>query len=231
MTNTVRVAILEDHQSTIDGYLYRLKDLPQFEVVGTAGFGSELDPLLQQHPADILLLDVNVPTAPDNANPYPILHVIPQLLQRHAHLTILVISMLTERALIQAVIDAGASGYILKDDRAAIQNLGSILLSIAGGGIYLSQQAHQKLAKRSREGAEPGLTPRQLEALSLAAAYPDDSLADIAAKLVVSNSTARNLLSNAYLRLDVGHRAAAVAKARQLGLIAPGEVPSLPHAA
>jgi DNA-binding NarL/FixJ family response regulator len=133
--------------------------------------------------------------------------------------------MLTERALIQAVIDAGASGYILKDDRDTIQKLGSILVSVAGGGIYLSDQAHKKLAKRRAEDGEPTLTPRQREALSLAAAYPDDSHSELAAKLGVSNSTARNLLSNAYLRLGVGHRAAAVAKARQLGLITPDEWP------
>ncbi|CAG0977459.1 Transcriptional regulatory protein DegU [Anaerolineae bacterium] len=223
MPPKIRVAILEDHQSTIDGYLYRLKDLSQFEVVVTAAFGDELEPILAQHPVDILLLDVNVPTASDNANPYPILHVIPHLLQKYPTLTILVISMLTERALIQAVMDAGASGYILKDDSAAIQQLGSILNSVASGGIYLSEQARQKVFKPRTKDGEALLTPRQLEALSLCAAYPDESQATLATKLCVSNSTIRNLLSGAYLRLEVSHRAAAVVKARQLGLIAPTE--------
>jgi len=220
----IRVAILEDHQSTIDGYLYRLKDLSQFEVVGTATFGVELEPLLAEHPADIVLLDVNVPTAPDNPNPYPILHVIPDLLQKHPYLAVLVISMLTERALIQAVMDSGASGYVLKDDSAAIQQLGSILSSVASGGVYLSEQVRQKLFKRHSKEGEPILTQRQIEALSVCAAYPDESLANLADKLSVTNSTIRNLLSGAYLRLGVSHRAAAVAKARQLNLITPTEL-------
>ncbi len=219
MSSKIRVAILEDHQSTIDGYLYRLKDLPKFEIVGAATFGVELEPLLAAHPADVVLLDVNVPTAADNSNPYPILHVIPDLLQKYPDLAVLVVSMLTERALIQAVMDSGASGYILKDDTTAIQQLGSILSSVASGGMYLSEQARQKLFKRHSTENGPGLTRRQIEVLSLCAAYPDESLASLADKMSVTGSTIRNLLSSAYLKMGVSHRAAAVAKARQLGLI------------
>ena len=219
MSSKIRVAILEDHQSTIDGYLYRLKDLPKFEVVGAASFGIELEPLLAEHRADIVLLDVNVPTALDNPNPYPILYVIPDLLQKYPDLAVLVISMLTERALIQAVMDSGASGYILKDDSTAIQQLGSILSSVVSGGVYLSEQARQTLFKRRSKENEPGLTQRQIEVLSLCAAYPDESLASLADRLSVTGSTIRNLLSGAYLRMGVSHRSAAVAKARQLGLI------------
>jgi DNA-binding NarL/FixJ family response regulator len=228
MSAKLRVAILEDHQSTVDGYLYRLKALPQFEVVGAAAFGVELEALLTGHSADIVLLDVNVPTAPDNPNPYPILYVIPDLLQKHPKLTVLVISMVTERALIQAVMKAGASGYILKDDSEAIQRLSSILLAVAEGGIYLSKQASQQLLKHQPKEGEPLLTPRQLEALSVCAAYPDDSLAALADRLNVAHSTARNLLSGAYVRLGVSHRAAAVDKARKLGLITPPDVSRLP---
>ena len=227
MSSKIRVAILEDHQSIVDGYLYRLKGDPLYEVVGTAAFGIELEPLLDAHPADIVILDVSVPTAPDNPNPYPLLHVIPSLLQKHPDLAVLVISMLTERALIQAVMDAGASGYILKDDSAAVRQLGAILQSVATGGVYLSAQAHQQLFKHGRQAEKPLLTQRQTEALSLCAAFPDESLANLAARLSVNNSTIRNLLSGAYLRLNVSHRAAAVAKARQLGLITPADVSGL----
>ena len=65
------------------------------------------------------------------------------------------------------------------------------------------------------------LSPRQLEALSLCAAYPDWTSADVAEKMSVSNSTVRNLLSSAYLRLGVHSRPAAIAIARQQGLITP----------
>jgi ATP/maltotriose-dependent transcriptional regulator MalT len=66
-----------------------------------------------------------------------------------------------------------------------------------------------------------------LEALSLSAAYPDSSTAELARKMLVSNSTVRNLLSGAYIKLDVHNRSAAIAKARQLGLIS-SEAPTIP---
>jgi DNA-binding NarL/FixJ family response regulator len=217
----IKLAILEDHQGIIDGYQYRLGGSAQVEIVGAVHFGSELEPLLESRPVDVLFLDVQVPTAPDNANPYPILHVISKLLQVYPRLHILAISMMTERSLIQAVIDAGASGYILKDDREAIEQLAAIVQSIATGGIYLSQLAAQQLRKTKTEGTEPMLTARQLEVLSLCAAYPDWSRAQLASHLSVRQSTVRNLLSNAYLRLEVRTLAAALAKARQLGLLTP----------
>jgi DNA-binding CsgD family transcriptional regulator len=78
-------------------------------------------------------------------------------------------------------------------------------------------------------GGESLLSKRQLEALSLCLSYPDSSTADLANKMSISNSTVRNLLSGAYIKLDVHTRIAAVTKARQLGLISP-ESPTVPIA-
>lgn len=104
MANKIRVTILDDHQSIIDGYLFRLRDNPQVEVAATLSYGDEIEPSLTEHPSDVLLLDVNVPTSNDNPNPYLILHAIPKLLQTYTGLNILVISMYAERGLIHAVI-------------------------------------------------------------------------------------------------------------------------------
>jgi DNA-binding NarL/FixJ family response regulator len=198
MKPTVRVAILDDHQSIVDGYIYRLSSVPGIEVVATASCGEDLEPMLATHPTDVLILDVHAPTAPDNPNPYPILQLMPRLLQHYPDLAILVISMFTQRTLIQAVMHAGANG-----------------------SIHLSQRAYQELLARSPNDLDLPLSGRQREVLSLSAAYPDASTGDLATRLNVANSTVRNLLSSAYLRLGVHNRAAAVAKARQLGLITP----------
>ncbi|MEP7358087.1 MAG: response regulator transcription factor [Anaerolineales bacterium] len=225
MTSRIRVAILEDHQSTIDGYLYRLGNNPRLEIVSITRYGAELEAALAAHPADVLLLDLDVPTAPGNKNAYPVLNILPRLFQQHLGLAALVISMFNERALIHAVLAAGVSSYILKDDAPAIRQLGAIIETVANGGVYLSEDARAQLLPDERDDAAPRLTPRQHEALSLAAAYPDDGAAELAARLYVTVSTARNLLSGAYLRLGVSHRAAAVAKAQQLGLITPNQPP------
>jgi two-component system nitrate/nitrite response regulator NarL len=217
MSGKIRIAILEDHQSVIDGYLYRLGQLTDMEVVAISSYAEEMERLLSLAPADLLLLDVNVPASPENPNPYPILHTIPRWLQQFPNLSVLVISMYNRRALIKAVMDAGASGYIMKDDQASIRDLGGVIRSVANGGIYFSQQAYQLLAQPSEK---PGLTPRQIEVLSLCAAYPEKTSVELAKSLGVANSTLRNLLSSAYVRLGVRTRVAAIAKAQELGLLA-----------
>lgn len=218
MDKKIRVIILEDHQSIIDGYLFRLSSVPNIEVVATISFGEELGPTLEATPTDVLILDVNVPTAPDNHNPYPILYLVPRLLDLYPNMVVLVISMVAERGLVRAVMEAGASGYILKEDQATIRELGNVVVSIASGGVHLSQRAHQFFLGQK---ADELLTTRQVEALSLYAAYPNSSTGDLAQKMGVSNSTLRNLLSGAYVRLGVHNRTAAIAKAREMGIITP----------
>jgi len=220
-TEKVRVAILDDHQSIIDGYIYRLDNTPGIEVVATATFGEELEPMLAKQSVDVLLLDLSVRISEENSNPFPILHIIPKLLQKYPDLVVLVISMFVEPGLMRSIVEAGASGYMLKDDTGAFRELGNVVLSVARGGIYFSRRVHGLYVQSGQGGNGISLTPRQLELLSLCAAYPDLSTADLAQKMSVSNSTVRNLLSSAYLRLNVHSRTAAIEKARELGLITP----------
>jgi two-component system nitrate/nitrite response regulator NarL len=217
----VRVAILDDHQSIIDGFIYRLSSTPEIEVVATATYGEELEPLLAKHPTDVLLLDLSVRTAPDNPNPFPILHTIPRLLQKYPNLNVLVISMFSEPGLMRSLVQAGASGYILKDDQSAFRELGNVVLSIAHGGVFFSKKAHNLYLQADHIENGEMLTPRQMEVISLCAAYPDASTAELAEMMSISNSTVRNLLSSLYLRLGVHSRTAAVEKAREMGLVTP----------
>jgi two-component system, NarL family, nitrate/nitrite response regulator NarL len=221
MAKKIRVTILDDHQSIIDGYLYRLNNFPQIEIVKTITFGEELEPVMAKNPTDVLLLDIYVPTSRDNSNPYPVLYTIPKLLDLYHDLSILVITMHNERSLIRSVMETGASGYILKEDQTMIRDLGNVILSVASGAIVFSQQVHELVYKNSDSTKHEQLLSRQIEILSLCAAYPDWTTAELARKMSLSNSTVRNLLSDAYLRLGVHTRLAAVTKARQLGIITP----------
>jgi DNA-binding NarL/FixJ family response regulator len=217
MISKIRVAILDDHQSIIDGFIYRLSMNPRIQITGTAIYGENLEPMIADNEIDVLLLDVSVPNSPEDHNPYPILHIIPRILKKNPKLNILIISMFTQPSLIDALVNTGVSGYIFKDDQASIQKLDKIVEIIARGGIYFSQGAYQE----ARDGpADSLLTPRQLEALSLCASHPDGDTILLAGKLGITGSTLRNLLSGAYLRLGVRTRAAAIAKAHHLGIIA-----------
>jgi len=224
MLTKIRVAILDDHQSIVDGFTYRLSMDPEIQIVSIALFGEELEPMIASHPVDVLILDVSVPNSQEDHNPYPVLHTIPGLLKKYPGLNILVISMFTQRSLIEALINAGICGYILKDDQSSIQQLDKIVRQVANGGIYFSERATWESKSGSPDAI---LTPRQLEALSLCASHPDGDTVLLANELGVTGSTLRNLLSGSYLRLGVRTRAAAIAKAHQLGIIPVKPEPAL----
>jgi two-component system nitrate/nitrite response regulator NarL len=224
MLSKIRVAILDDHQSIIDGFTYRLSMDPEIQIVSTALYGEDLEPMVVNNPVDVLLLDVSVPNSVEDHNPYPVLHTIPSLLKEYPGLNILVISMFTQRSLIEALVNAGICGYILKDDQSSIQQLDKIVRQVANGGIYFSEGTTWEQQAKSPDSI---LTPRQLEALSLCASHPDGDTYLLANQLGVTGSTLRNLLSNSYLRLGVRTRAAAIAKAHQLGIIPVEPKPSL----
>jgi DNA-binding NarL/FixJ family response regulator len=89
---------------------------------------------------------------------------------------------------------------------------------IASGGVYFSREAHKIIMRQA--SSSQLLSPRQLEVLSLCAAYPEKTTAELADMLTVAHATVRNILSVLYMRLGVRGRTAALVKARELGLIA-----------
>ena len=230
MAELIRVAILEDHPAIVDAYQSYVQHEPDIRVVATGAVGEDLPALLIDHsPIHVLILDIEVPTSSTNRSPYPILYYIPQLRERYPDMNILVISMHEERALIKATIDAGASGFVLKDDRETLARFPAVVRLVAGGGIYFSRAAHEVL--RGLSPTDIQLSPRQLEVLALCAAHPDMTTAELADMLGVADTTVRNILSTLYLRLGVRGRMAAVAKAKDLELLAeakPYPFPTLP---
>ncbi len=216
MTSIIRVAILEDHQSIIDGYLYRLGMASDIQIVGTCLFGSELELLLVRHEVDVLLLDLSVQISQENHNIFPIRHELTKIFHQYPKVKVIVISVFDQPALVRAMFDFGVHGYIVKDDQSSIENLAQIIKVVAGGGVYHSSDLQ---VYSSLQGQEQILTPRQIEVLSLCVAYPDMSTLALAQKMNITSSTFRNLLSGAYKRLGVRTRQAAVVKAQEKGLI------------
>jgi DNA-binding NarL/FixJ family response regulator len=220
----IKTILLEDHPMAMDGYLSRFARDSNIEIIGQFRFGDELVAALQTTIADVLLLDINVPTNPENPNPFPIWHVIQNALERNPEMAVIIISMYDRPAMIDAAIEAGVSGYVLKEDYAAYAELPSIIRVIVAGGIYFSPIARQRWLHRRQSNSPQILSSRQLEALSLCATYSDENLSEIARRMNIAASTLRNMMSRLYLRLDVNSRSSAVSRARLLGLLPP-EVP------
>jgi len=219
MSQPIKVAIVDDHQTIIDGYVARLNPEPDISVVATTRYGDQLPAILGEHRPDVLILDVNVPTSAESDNPYPILHEIRRSHEAYPNMAILVISMHASRALVRAAIAAGAGGYLLKEDYRNLTNLASIVRATAGGSVIYSRKAQEYLTQSPEE--RELLTGRQQEVLSILAANPAMTSLELAQRLGVTDSTVRNLLSVTYSRLKVSNRTEAILKARQLGLITP----------
>ena len=216
MSTKIRVAILEDHQIVIDGYLYRLTKSPNIEIADIAMTGEDLAPMLDRTHADVLLLDISVPISKENRNPIPIQYRVQMLRKNYPNLRILIISVLEDRALIEMLRNMGIAGYIFKSDQAAIQTLVERVEWIAGGGTYFSD-IHGLPPTPPGNLPEP-LSPGELKILSLCITEPDKSTTEIAHELGVAPQTIRNQLANCYRKLEVHNRAAAIVKAKSLGL-------------
>ncbi len=224
MTQRLRVMVLEDHQGVIDGYRYRLDREADIEVVATAVYGEELESTLATNqPVHVLILDVNVPNSAEDKERYPILHAIPKMLRCYPDLKIITVSVYKQAALIKAIMDAGASGYILKDDRETHCILASVVRSVAAGGIHLSKEAYEQFMRKTAKKSH--LSPRQEEILYLCASYPGWPSEEIGNELGLSGATVRNILSQIYAKLGVSNRSAAIDRAKEFGLIPPVDMP------
>ena len=122
MSDSINVAILEDHQSVIDGDTYRLQNSARFKIAGVSNFYSDWDALLAQHTPQVALMDVRVPTAPDNPNPNPILHVMPRLIETYLDTDFLVI----------AAYPKPTNGYVGQAEQRAMSRLISRACCCAG---------------------------------------------------------------------------------------------------
>ena len=127
---------------------------------------------------------------------------------------VLVVTNYDTDAEILRAIEAGASGYLLKD--AAPAELFSAIVAAAAGVGALSPAVASKLMARMRD---PGvtLTPRETEVLESVAAGLSNR--EIARRMFLSEATVKTHLTNAFGKLGVRSRTAAVAQARARGII------------
>lgn len=217
MSHSIKIAIIEDHQGIIDGYKFRLQNAEDIEIVDVAMNGEELGALLATHlNIDLLIMDINVPVSAQNRNYFPILQLVPKILEDHSNVRILIVSMLSELNLIKELVDAGISGYVVKDDVESIRALSTVLRKIHRGELFFSESINGKLQDFVNQF---GLTNRQLEILSVCAAYPDLTSEQVAEMIDIASSSLRTTLSAIYSRLNVRSKAAAIFKAKDLGLI------------
>jgi DNA-binding NarL/FixJ family response regulator len=205
----IRLLIADDHPVVRDGLSGMFAAEPEFEVVGEASDGAEAIRLAETLRPDVILMDLQMPGVDGLA-------AIAELAKRGGRARVLVLTTYDTDGYVVPAIEAGATGYLLKD--APRDELLRAVRAAAQGQSVLAPSVASTLMNRVRTPAAPELlSPRELEVLQLVAAGNTNRGA--ATHLFISEATVKTHLLNIYAKLDVPDRASAVAEAFRRGLL------------
>ncbi len=209
----IRLLIADDHPVVRDGLSGMFTADPGFEVLGEAGDGAEAVRLARALQPDVILMDLRMPEM-DGVS------AIAELARLGVAARVLVLTTYDTDSHVLSAIEAGATGYLLKDAPRA--ELLRAVRAAARGEAVLSPSVATRLMGRVRAPAAPDAGPlsqRELEVLELVAGGSTNR--EAAARLFISEATVKTHLLHIYAKLGVGDRAAAVAEAFNRGLMTP----------
>lgn len=198
---SVRIVLAED-QLMVLGALATLLGLEQdIDVVGTAPDGEQALRLVTQLNPDVLLTDIEMPGLTG-------LDVAEEIRRRGLPTRVIILTTFARSGYLRRALDAGASGYLLKDAPAAT-------LAEAVRTVHAGRRAIDPELAADAWGEPDPLTDRERQVLRLAG--EGLSNAEIAEQLFLSVGTVRNYLSDAMAKLGVSNRIAAARQARDRG--------------
>ncbi|HAE84299.1 MAG TPA: DNA-binding response regulator [Ktedonobacter sp.] len=231
MVERLRVLIVDDQRLLCEGFRKLIELEPDLEVVGMAGDGEEALAMVERLSAtrtapDVVLMDVRMPRLDGIA-------ATRAIIERWPEIRVVILTTFDDRELIQAGLQAGALGYVLKDITA--EQLATTIRVVAQGQVLLHPDvAHKVLPYLSSAPIEPTritpatpafvgvsdvaqLTEREREILALLARGASNR--EISETLYIAGGTVKNHLSNILGKLGVRDRTQAALKARELGLL------------
>lgn len=197
----IRVVLAED-QAMVRGALSALLQLESdIEVIGNAADGEEAWRMIQADCPDVVVTDIEMPRLTG-------LELAQRIRRHELACKVVILTTFARPGFLRRALDAGVSGYLLKD--APAEQLAEALRTVHRGGRSIDPQ----LAVEAWSGDDP-LNDRERQVLRLAG--DGLSAGDIAAQLRLSQGTVRNYLSEAIGKLGVGNRIEAYRLARQKG--------------
>ena len=214
MSHILRLVLADDHEVTRTGFVALLAGHPQFDVVGQACDGQQAVELCEQLLPDIVILD----------NRMPILNGLGAarlLQQRLPALKVVVFTMDDSPDHLEAAMNAGAVGYLLKD--ASRDEVIDALQRVAAGEEVLNSAVSARLLRRMTErnasGAVPteNLTPRERQVLALVANGMSNR--KIGENLGITTGTAKAHVERVIGKLGAADRTQAAVRGIALGLV------------
>jgi DNA-binding NarL/FixJ family response regulator len=216
---SIRVLIADDQSLVRAGFRLVLENEPDIEVVGEASNGHEAVHSTGRLDPDVVLMDIRMPELDGIA-------ATRQLTDRH-DTRVLVLTTYDLDEYVYDALQAGASGFLLKDTPP--EQLAAGIRAVAAGEALLAPTVTRRLieefarvgpAQRTRPAALDELTPRELEVLRLLARGLSN--AEIAASLVLGDTTVKTHVTHVLGKLGLRDRVQAVVLAYESGLVTPG---------
>lgn len=208
MTNEITIVLADDHLVVREGLKGMLATQDDFDVVGEASDGAEAIERVEALKPDVLLLDLRMPNL-DGVS------AIRELVARDSPTHILVLTTYDTDADIVRAIEAGATGYLLKDTPR--NELFRAVRAAANGESVLAPAVASRLMTRMRQPKGSSLTGREIEVLRLVS--QGNSNRQIGQALHISTATVKTHLIHIYEKLDVGDRTSAVTAALERGIL------------
>ncbi|MEO6957209.1 MAG: response regulator transcription factor [Antricoccus sp.] len=206
MTEAIRVVLVDDHPIVRAGLRALLELTSEIEVVGESGDGAASIEIIRRARPDVVLMDLRIGTGIDGVE------TTKQVLQLPEAPRVLILTTYQTDADIVRAVEAGASGYLLKD--APLDQLVDAVRRVTAGETVLAAPIAGRLVRQLRTSAAT-LSAREVEVLKLVASGATNQA--IAQELFLSVATVKSHLVHTYTKLNVESRTAAVAKAREFG--------------
>lgn len=192
MVNSKSLIIVDDHEFFRKGVMLTLERFSFIKVIGEASSGTEFLDVVKKKPADIVLMDINMPGMDG-------IETTRKALQMNPNLKIIALTMFGEEQYLDSMIDAGASGFILKNIDAA--GLEYALKTVSEGKNYYSPEVMNFFANKRASKGKQKLTRRETEILEyVAKGLTNQQIADT---LYVSLRTITNHRANMHKKLGV----------------------------
>jgi two-component system nitrate/nitrite response regulator NarL len=204
------VVVVDDHEFFRDGLVRGLQQSGYLTVVGEAGTGREALEVLRAEQPDVAVVDYQMP----DLDGLDVLHAVTR---DGLPTRVLILSALTDGAVVFRALQEGAAGYLSKDSRRA--EIVDAVRRVARGETVVPAELTADLATHIRRNAESGPALSQREQQVLTAFAQGKSIPQIAGELFLGASTVKTHTQRLYEKLGVSDRAAAVAEGMRRGLL------------